>query len=201
MPNTACICCFSDFLAKCNTSIEVFAQLQPLTSYRWVISDKFGHKYEGDFTTDSDGFWTIPVDQLPAGLLTEYSGMFSLEVMDTGCRPVTFKVAGEYNCIDFTVKGGTYEKNTLGCDFSCTPVEGTQTRLVPFEDEENIEIEWTGTLLTAFGNSPTVQVFHLVAPDTYQLVDVAIQHVFTDGVLTSILVDNGGAETGYVLIS
>ena len=196
-----CCTCFTDFIAKCNTEINVYAQLQPLTTYRWVITDKFGKKYEGDFTTDSDGFWAIPVADLPAGLLTEYSGLFTLEVMGSGCKPVKFKVAQEFSCIDFTVKGGTYEKNTLGCDFSCTPVEGTQTRLVPFTDEENIEIEWTGTLLTAFGNSPTVQVFHLVAPDTYQLVDVAIQHVFTDGVLTSILVDNGGPETGYVLIS
>lgn len=196
-----CSTCFVDFLAKCNLEIQVYAQLSPLTSYRWVISDKFGKKYEGDFTTDSDGFWTIPVDELPSGLLTEYSGLFTLEVMDSGCKPVRMKIAQQYSCIDFTVKGGTYEKNTLGCDFSCTPVEGTQTRLVPFVDQANVTIEWTATLLTAFGNSPTVQTFHLVAPDTYQLVDVAIQHVFTDGVLTSILVDNAGIATGYVLIS
>lgn len=200
MPTT-CACCFEDFLAKCNLEIEVFAQLQPLTSYRWVISDKFGHKYEGDFTTDSDGFWVIPVDELPAGLLTEYSGMFSLEVMDTGCRPVTFKVAGEYNCIDFTVKGGTYEKNTLGCDFSCTPVAGDQNLLYPFEDEDVITIEWTSGLLASFGSSPSIQVYHEVSPNVYQLVDVAVQTVFTDGILTSIVVTNSGIATGYILIS
>lgn len=196
-----CSTCFTDFLAKCTDEITVYAQLSPLTEYTWIITDKFSKRYSNLFTTDSDGFWSIPVEDLPAGLLTEYSGLFTLEVMDSGCKPVRMKIAQQYSCIDFVVKGGTQEKDTLGCDFSCTPVEGTQTRLVPFTDEENIEIEWIGTLLTAFGNSPTVQVFHLVAPDTYQLVDVAIQHVFTDGVLTSILVDNGGISTGYVLIS
>lgn len=196
-----CCTCFTDYLAKCNTEITVFAQLSPLTSYRWLITDKFGKKYEGDFTTDSDGFWTIPVEDLPAGLLTEYSGLFTLEVMDSGCKPVKFKVAQEYSCIDFVVKGGTYEKNTLGCDFSCTPVEGTQTRLVPFTDQDEVEIEWTGTLLTAFGNSPSIQVFHQTGPDTYQLVDVTVEHVFTDGTLTSIRVTNAGPADGYVLIS
>jgi hypothetical protein len=196
-----CACCFSDFIAKCNTEISVFAQLQPLTSYRWVISDKFGKKYEGDFTTDSDGFWTIPVIDLPSGLLTEYSGAFYLEVMDSGCKPVKFKVAQEYDCIDFTVKGGTYEKNTLGCDFSCTPVAGDQNLLVPFEDEDVITIPWTSGLLASFGSSPSIQVYHLVSGSTYQLVDVAVQTIFTDDILTSIVITNSGEATGYVLIS
>lgn len=196
-----CCTCFTDFIAKCNTELTVYAQLIPLTDYRWIITDKFSKKYEGDFTTDSDGFWSIPVADLPAGLLTEYSGLFTLEVQDTGCKPTKFKVAQEYTCIDFTVKGGTYEKNTLGCDFSCSPAIGNQTGLFPFTDEDEVAIEWTSGLLTAYGNSPSVQVFHSVGPNSYQLVDVAVQHVFTDGVLTSILVDNAGVATGYVLIS
>lgn len=196
-----CSTCFTDYLAKCNLAITVYAQLAPLTSYTWVITDKFGNKYQGEFTTDSDGFWTIPVDELPAGLLTQYSGLFTLEVMDSGCKPATFKIAQEYSCIDFVVKGGTYEKDTLGCDFSCTPAAGSQTQLIPFTDEDVVTIEWTAGLLAAFGNSPTVQTYHLVSGTTYQLVDVAIQHVFTDGVLTSIVVDNAGVATGYVLLS
>lgn len=114
-----CECCFTDYIAKCETELRVYAQLDPATEYTWVITDKFSKKYQGDFTTDADGFWSILVDELPAGLLTEYSGLFTLEVMDAGCKPVKFKVAQEYSCIDFTVKGGTYEKNTLGCDFAC----------------------------------------------------------------------------------
>lgn len=197
----ACECCFTDYIAKCNTELTVYAQLSPLTQYTWIISDKFLNKYSGSFTTDADGFWSIPVDELPSGLLTQYSGQFTLEVQDSGCKPTKFKIAQEYDCIDFTVKGGTYEKDTLGCDFSCSPAVGSQTALFDFTDEETVTIEWTAGLLTAHGNSPTVQVFHLIAPNTYQLVDVAVQHIFTDGVLTSISVDNGGPQTGYVLIS
>jgi hypothetical protein len=113
----SCACCFSDFIAKCNLQLQVFAQLTPLTDYRWIITDRRDKKFEGDFTTDADGFWTIPVDQLPPGLLTEYSGLFTLEVQDSGCMPVKFKVAQEYDCIEFEVKGGTYEKDNLGCEF------------------------------------------------------------------------------------
>lgn len=196
-----CCTCFTDYLAKCNTEITVYAQLSPLTEYTWVITDKFSKKYQGIFTTDSNGFWTIPVDELPSGLLTEYSGLFSLEVMDSGCKPVKFKIAQEYSCIDFVVKGGTYEKDTLGCDFSCTPAAGTQTQLVTFTDEDEITITWTAGLLASFGNSPTIQVYHLVSPGVYQLVDVTVQHVFTDGVLTSVVVENAGPATGYILIS
>lgn len=197
----ACSTCFTDYIAKCNTELTVYAQLAPLTQYTWIITDKFLNKYSGEFTTDSDGFWSIPVEELPAGLLTQYSGLFTLEVQDSGCKPVKFKIAQEYDCIDFTVKGGTYEKDTLGCDFSCTPVAGSQTQLISFADEDVITIDWTSGLLASFGNSPTVQVYHLVSGSTYQLVDVAIQHVFTDGVLTSIVVTNSGVATGYVLIS
>lgn len=196
-----CDCCFTDFLAKCNLSIYVYAQLTPLSDYTWIITDKFGNKYQGEFTTDSDGFWQIPVDQLPSGLLTQHSGEFTLQVQDSGCKPVKFKVAQEYDCINFTVKGGTYEKDTIGCDFSCTPAAGSQTQLFPFTDDDEITITWTAGLLAAFGNSPVIQVFHLVSGTTYQLVDVAIQEVFTDGVLTSIIVNNGGIATGYILIS
>lgn len=198
---STCACCFTDYIAKCNTDITVYAQLSPLTQYTWIITDKFTNKYSGSFTTDSDGFWSIPVDELPSGLLTQYSGLFTLEVQDSGCKPVKFKLAQEYDCIDFTVKGGTYEKDTLGCDFSCAPALGTQTTLVNFTDEDEVTITWTPGLLAAYGNSPTVQVYHLVSGSTYQLVDVAIQHVFTDGVLTSIVVTNAGPATGYVLIS
>lgn len=198
---TTCECCFTDYIAKCNTHLQVYAQLAPLSDYTWIIKDKFSKLYSGSFTTDADGFWTIPVDQLPPGLLTEYSGLFTLEVQDSGCKPTKFKVAQEYSCIDFTVKGGTYEKNTLGCDFSCTPVAGDQNLLIDFTDEDVITIPWTSGLLASFGSSPSIQVYHEVSPNVYQLVDVAIQTIFTDDILTSIVVTNSGAATGYVLIS
>jgi hypothetical protein len=196
-----CNCCFTDFIAKCNTSLQVYAQLSPLTDYTWVISDKFGNKYQGEFTTDANGFWEIPVDELPSGLLTQYSGEFTLQVQDTGCKPVKFKIAQEHDCINFTVKGGTYEKDTLGCNFSCTPASGSQTSMVQFEDDATVTITWTSGLLAAFGNSPSIQVYHETAPDIFQLVDVEVNHVFSSGVLQSVEIDNAGPATGYILIS
>lgn len=198
---SSCSTCFTDYIAKCNLAFTVYAQLAPLTQYTWVIKDKFSNLYQGQFTTDSDGFWTIPVDELPAGLLTQYSGLFTLEVMDSGCKPVRMKIAQQYDCIDFVVKGGNYEKDTLGCDFSCTPVAGDQNLLMPFTDEDVVTIEWTSGLLASFGSSPSIQVYHLISGSTYQLVDVAVQTVFTDGILTSILITNSGEATGYILIS
>jgi hypothetical protein len=179
----------------------VYAQLSPLSDYQWIIEDKFGNKYQGEFTTDSNGFWQILVADIPPGMLTQYSGDFTLQVQDSGCKPVKFKVAQEYDCINFHIKGGNYEKDTLGCDFSCTPAAGSQTQLFPFTDVDEVTIPWTSGLLAAFGNSPVVQVFHLISGTTYQLVDVAIQEVFTDGVLVSIIVENAGPATGYILIS
>jgi hypothetical protein len=196
-----CNCCFTDYLAKCNLSIQVYAQLAPLSDYTWIITDKFGNKYQGEFTTDSNGFWEIPVDQLPSGLLTQYSGEFTLQVQDSGCKPVKFKIAQEYDCINFTVKGGTYEKDTIGCDFSCTPATGSQTSMVTFEDAATVSITWTAGLLAAFGNSPSIQVYHETSPDVFQLVDVEVNQVFRAGVLQSIEIDNGGVADGYVLIS
>lgn len=196
-----CNNCFQDYLAKCNLNIQVYAQLSPLSDYRWIITDKFGNKYQGEFTTDADGFWQILVADLPSGMLTQYSGDFTLQVQDPGCKPVKFKAAQEYDCLNFHIKGGNYEKDTLGCNFSCTPAAGSQTQLFPFTDDDEITITWTSGLLAAFGNSPIIQVYHLVSGTTYQLVDVAIQEVFTDGVLTSIIITNSGPATGYILIS
>lgn len=196
-----CNCCFHDFIAKCNESLRVYAQLDPLTDYIWVIKDKFGNLYQGEFLTDADGFWSILVEELPAGLLTQYSGDFTLQVQSSGCRPVKFKIAQEYDCIAFTIKGGTYEKNTLGCNFNCTPAVGTQTSMEQFENDTTVTIEWTSAMLTAFGNSPTVQVYHETSPNVFQLVDVEVSQVFSGEVLQSIEVNNGGPATGYILIS
>jgi hypothetical protein len=196
-----CDYCFHDYIAKCNLAITIYAQLAPLSDFTWIITDKFGNKYQGEFTTDSDGFWQIQVSDLPPGMLTQYSGDFTLQVQDTGCKPVKFKIAQEVDCINFTIKGGTYEKDTIGCDFSCTPAAGSQTQLFPFTNDDEITITWTAGLLAAFGNSPVIQVYHLISGTTYQLVDAAIQEAFTDGVLTSIIVNNGGVATGYILIS
>jgi hypothetical protein len=198
-----CSTCFNDFIAKCNEEINVFAQLPALPvyeSYKWVITDGQDRKFEGDFVVDENGFWQIEVDDLPEGLLTQYSGDFRLEVYDSSCKPVKFKIAQEYDCITFEIKGGTFTKDYIGCSFSCTPSPAGQTALYPFTAAATVEIVWA-PYLALYGNSPVIQVYHLISGTTYQLVDVEIQQVFTDGVLTSVTIDNAGPATGYVLIS
>lgn len=199
----SCETCFPDFIAKCNEAINVYAQLPALplySSYRWVITDKFDKQYEGSFVVDENGFWEIDVDALPEGLLTEYSGNFRLQVYDDSCKPVKFKIAQEYDCIRFSVKGGTFVKDSLGCSFSCTANPAGQSSLYPFEDDSTVSITWA-PYLSRYGNTPTIQVYHEVSAGVYQLVDVQVQQVTTEGVLTSIEIDNGGVQTGYVVIS
>jgi hypothetical protein len=114
-----CTCCFEDFIVRCTDYIQVYAKLEPNTNYFWVITDKFDKQYGGSFTTDADGFWRIQVEDLPEGLLTEYSSSFNLQVFEDayGCSPVKFKVAQDYDCIQFNVRGGLRNKITLGCEF------------------------------------------------------------------------------------
>lgn len=115
----SCACCFSDFLAKCETEIRLFITLPVYASYRWVITIPSGNKYQGDLITSEDGGYTIPVADLPDGLLTQYAGEMRLEIFeagDTTCAPVKFFVASMYDCIEFTIKGGSFEKNNLGCE-------------------------------------------------------------------------------------
>lgn len=198
-----CNTCFEDYVAKCNTAIAVYGQLASLPlyeSYTWVITDKFDRKYEGSFQVDENGFWEIPVDELPDGLLTEYSGSFNLQVYDQGCKPVKFKIAQEYDCISFEVKAGTFTKDFLGCNFNCVPNPAGQSALYPFTDQSEVTITWA-PYLALYGNTPVIQVYHLISGTTYQLVDVTVQHVFTDGILTSIVINNAGVATGYVVIS
>lgn len=198
---TTCNCCFTDTLAKCETEIEVFAMLTPLTAYRWVITDKFHNKYEGDITTDANGFFSIPVADLPDGMLTQYSGTFSLQVyqQDSACAPEKFKIASVHDCIEFSISGGTFEKNNLGCEFDCT-ASPSGSALIPFEDATDVSIDWS-LYDDAYGNSPSVQVYHETSPGVYQLVSVAIEQVRVDGTLTEINIDNGGSQTGYIIIS
>lgn len=199
----SCDTCFPDYLAKCNEAIRVFAQLPSLAAYqnyRWVITDKFQNQYEGAFVVDENGFWEIDVVDLPDGLLTEYSGSFRLQVYGEGCKPVQFKVARDYDCISFEVKGGTFVKDALGCEFTCVAAPAGQSAMLPFTDAATVSITWA-PYLSLYGNSPTIQVYHEVSPGVFQLVDVQIQQLYTDGVLTSIEIDNGGVNTGYVIIS
>lgn len=110
-----CNCCFKDFIGKCDDFLIVNTNLDA-GDYIWIIEDKFGNKYQGEVTTYPGGALYIPVEDLPAGLLTQYSGDFTLQIMDAvSCTPIKFKMIDEVDCIAFNVSGGTFEKNYLGC--------------------------------------------------------------------------------------
>lgn len=113
-----CSCCFTDTLAKCETEIRLHIVLPVYSAYRWVITDKFDNKYQGELAEHEDGGYSIPVADLPAGLLTQYSGTMKLEVFQDGegsCATERFFIGAKTTCIEFDITGGTFEKNNLGC--------------------------------------------------------------------------------------
>lgn len=121
----SCECCFTDFLAKCETEIVINTNLTPGNTYRWVISDKFGHLYEGTAIAEDDGSLIIPIEDVPAGIFTQYSSDFNLQIYsENSCSPIKFKLTGEYDCVTFNIHGGTFVKNTIGCETTFELVEG-----------------------------------------------------------------------------
>lgn len=123
---------FSDYIVQCATELQVNALLSPATQYRWVIVDKFNNEHEGDVTTDSNGFFAIQIVDLPAGMLTQYSGEFVLKIFSItdDCKQLSFKCTKYYDEICFQVHPGTREKNNLGCDFDCVTVAASGNLLI-----------------------------------------------------------------------
>lgn len=199
-----CNSCFEDYLVKCVDEITVYGQLAPLSTYSWVIKDKAGRRFSAEFTTDSAGFWTIPIEDLPDGLLTEHSGTFSLSVQDADtCKPKTMKVAKEVDCIQFEIYAGTFLKDALGCNFQCQGSTGALSTIVNYESVNEKVIPYTAEMLANFGAAPTVQVYSLVAGETdvFEIISVPITQVYTSGVLTSITVGNLTGLEGYIIIN
>jgi hypothetical protein len=120
---SCCSSVFTDFISNCQDYLTVNAALDPTTAYKWVITDKFGKSYSNEIITDDDGYFTIPVTDLPAGLLSSYSGQFKLEIFTTGgvygdiqCQKLQIPIAKYYDSIEFEVRGGTNEKSNIGCE-------------------------------------------------------------------------------------
>lgn len=115
----SCIKCFEDWICKCvpyGSAITMNSYLTPLTQYTYVITDKFDNKYSGTAITDAFGHIEIDTADLPEGMLNEHAGNFKLEIMDESCKPINFIMASEYSCVEFSVKGGTLNKDEIGCD-------------------------------------------------------------------------------------
>jgi hypothetical protein len=197
---------FKDHLSNCQDTITVFSILEPATTYKWVITDKFGKEYSGEAQTDGDGHFEIDVDDLPAGLLNQYGGEFKLEVFthegiygELQCQRVLIPMAKYYESIVIDVRGGTNPKTNIGCEFDCVSAEGGNSAVFPFTDAATVDIEWTNLLESLYGNAPTVQVYHETSPGVYQIANVSVS---TQGSpIEEINIDNGGPATGYVLVS
>lgn len=118
----SCSNVFTDYISNCQESITVNTRLDPGFEYKWVITDKFGKEYSGRVTAGDEGELTIAVTDLPAGLLTQYSGEFKFEVFqiqgiygEVQCQKVLLPLSKYYDSIHFEVKGGTNEKSNIGC--------------------------------------------------------------------------------------
>lgn len=112
-----CSSIFEDYISNCIGNIEVNANFPADTLLKWVVSDKFDNEYYGEATTDDNGVLLIPVDELPAGLLTSYGGTFFLQFF-TGayqCAKLNFVIGKQVDTIAFTIKAGNNQKPNLGC--------------------------------------------------------------------------------------
>ncbi|MBA3830093.1 MAG: hypothetical protein H0X33_14220 [Taibaiella sp.] len=194
---------FYDFIVQCSTEIQVNALLAPATQYKWIISGRFG-EYSGYATTDGNGFFSIPIIDLPDGLLTSYSGTFTLRVMNAvdECRQVQFKAAKYYDEICFEVKNGTREKANLGCSFECVAPSGGNgnSAVFPVNNLSTLHLVWTSLLNSFYGSAPEFSVYNEISPNVYQLVGVSIIQNRSGYSLDSIDFNFGGPLTGYILI-
>lgn len=116
----ACLPCFKDWISCGNESLSIVGTLLPATAYNWILENK-GAVYSGEATTDANGYFTIPVSELPDGLLNPYAGTFQLTINANDayqCNSSTWNDSAyctPYDCILFEVVNGTAVKNTLGC--------------------------------------------------------------------------------------
>lgn len=177
-----CDCCFNDFLAKCEEEIVINTNLTTGDSYRWVITNKFGNKYEGTAIAGADGELTIPVEDLPPGMFTQYSSDFTLHLFGAdSCSPIKFKLTGEYDCVTFNIHGGTFEKNNIGCTTTFVPgMQPTPTLgqvvdagnnadgqiknvTAPTEDGDAVNLAYLNAQIAAIPASPTPTLAQVLA--------------------------------------
>lgn len=198
----SCKECFSDYLFNCQDTIMINALLEPARLYTVVITDKFNKEYSHEYLSNGDGFIELQVDDFPDGFFNQFAGDFKLEILTDECTKVRFKIAKDYDCIEFSVTGGTRQKNNLGCDFDCVGNPCENSAIFPFTDVSTVSIAWTDLLRTLYGNTPTVDVYILTAPNTYEQVTGDVVITLTGGPydLTSVDVNLGGNATGYILI-
>jgi hypothetical protein len=115
----SCKTCFEDYICKCVPYDEVIVIRTNVDEgiYTFIITDSSGRKFTGPATRTGSGSLEIAIADLPEGLLTEFSGDFSIQIFnEEACNtPVALPLVKEYDCISLSIVGGTIEKNTIGC--------------------------------------------------------------------------------------
>ncbi len=108
-PVTACETCFKINLPSCIERIYIEAGLDDTTDYTFTITDKFGAKYKGDVEVAYGGNFFIDLtdeDIFPAGLFTQHSGTFLLQISEPGpyCDVITTLsfCDSDYDCVEFS---------------------------------------------------------------------------------------------------
>lgn len=101
-----CPTCFEITLNECADFIVIEGGFIVFEDYVIIITDKFGHEYRLNLTAGYDGELTIDVTDLPDGLFTAYSGVFTVKVYESdGCTPATITFCEEvYTCLKLTFK-------------------------------------------------------------------------------------------------
>jgi len=109
--------CYQYITDACPDSIlEIPTGLSDGTEAWWEITDKFGHKYRGAGTVNSEGALEIPVDQFPEGMFNPHAGIFTLEIQSIDeapanpvCTPIPLTICEEdFSCIAFSFAEITY---------------------------------------------------------------------------------------------
>jgi hypothetical protein len=203
---TTCSPNYQDFLVNCDEFLRVNAVFIPTTAYTWIITDKFGHEYSGSVTTDEDGVMDIAVADLPEGLLNPFGGTFVLKIQDTECQTLPLRMMGVYPAIEFEVKAGTREKNTLGCEVDCSIAAGSPSNSAVYEytiltpETDTRHIDWTIGQRTLYGNNPMVQVYEKQSLGVYVLISAEVTLNSTETILDSIDIDFGGIGEFMVIV-
>ena len=101
-----CPTCFEITLNECADFIVIEGGFIVFEDYVIIITDKFGHEYRLNLTAGYDGELTIDVTDLPDGLFTAYSGVFTVKVYESdGCTPADITICEEvYTCLKLTFK-------------------------------------------------------------------------------------------------
>lgn len=111
----SCCKCYNAILSNCNEGIRLKAGLTPGDDYKWIITDKFGNKYNDTVQADYLGDIIIDESILPTGFFTPFSGEFELQIVNPITNlPVTLTICAYYECVNISIVGGSDVEDTIG---------------------------------------------------------------------------------------